>query len=103
MSCCDTHQNSARSAHPGWFSSPHGFWLLAVVAIAGGLVLGWEKLVLLGIAPILVSLLPCLLMCGLGLCMMKCKGKNASPTDQPANVDAPKSAEGARTIIKETA
>jgi hypothetical protein len=35
----------------------------------------------LGIAPILLSLLPCLVMCGLGLCVMKCKDKPAGSAD----------------------
>jgi len=32
---------------------------------------GWGWLVAAGIAPVLLSVLPCLVMCGLGLCMMR--------------------------------
>lgn len=105
MSCCNTSSSrkTETSAQPGWLSGSRRLWLLAVVAIVGGLVLGWEQLALLGIAPMLVSLLPCLLMCGLGLCMMKCKDKKARPDGQSTNVDAPASVEGARSVSKETA
>lgn len=52
------------------------------MGVLAGLAMGWEQLVLLGIAPLLVSLLPCLIMCGLGLCMMKCQDKKGKATDQ---------------------
>jgi hypothetical protein len=47
-----------------------------VLAIAGlaiavtGLALGWNWLAAVGIAPLIVSAAPCLVMCALGLCMM---------------------------------
>jgi hypothetical protein len=47
-----------------------------VLAVAGlviggsGLALGWGWLTAIGIAPLIVAAAPCLLMCGLGLCMM---------------------------------
>lgn len=41
--------------------------------VIAGLSLGWESLVVWGIAPLLISVLPCLIMCAVGLCMMKCK------------------------------
>ena len=43
----------------------------AGLAVAGsGLMLGWDWLTAIGVAPRLVSAAPCLLMCALGLCMM---------------------------------
>ncbi len=42
---------------------------LAIVATGTGLFFGWGWLVAIGLAPILVSLAPCLLMCALGICM----------------------------------
>ena len=47
-----------------------------VLAVAGlglggaGLALGWDWLIAVGIAPLLISAAPCLVMCALGLCMM---------------------------------
>jgi hypothetical protein len=43
--------------------------ILAIIAIAAGVVLNWSWLVAAGIAPVLLTALPCLVMCGLGLCM----------------------------------
>lgn len=45
--------------------------LTAAVVIAGGLVLNWGWLVAVGLAPLILSVLPCLAMCALGLCMNK--------------------------------
>lgn len=44
---------------------------ISAIAIVAGFALNWEWLVAAGIAPILVALLPCAIMCGLGLCMHK--------------------------------
>lgn len=35
-----------------------------------GLALGWDWLTAVGVAPLIVSAAPCVLMCALGLCMM---------------------------------
>lgn len=62
-------------AHRSW---PHGMlrlskrqaFLLAGTTVLGiGLALNWNWLTALGVAPILVSLAPCAVMCALGLCM----------------------------------
>lgn len=83
MSCCDNKPDQGQqSGLKSWVSGPRRMWLLSAVVVAGGLALGWDQLVLLGVAPLLVSLLPCLVMCGLGLCIMKCKDKKGKPADQ---------------------
>ena len=51
--------------------------MAAVIALAGG-VSGWDWLVAAGIAPILISLAPCLVMCALGLCMKCSRGKDSA-------------------------
>src|SRR3546814_9595473 len=43
-----------------------GLLILAAVAIVAGLALNWSWLVAVGIAPILLGVLPCLAMCALG-------------------------------------
>ena len=48
-------------------------WALLVLGagvLLTGIALNWSWLVAAGIAPILLSTLPCLVMCGLGLCML---------------------------------
>ena len=49
-------------------------FVLAVVLIVGGIALNWGWLVAAGLAPILIALLPCAVMCALGLCMHKMAG-----------------------------
>ena len=59
--------------------------ILAVVAVIGGTALNWSWLVAAGIAPVLLTALPCLVMCGLGLCMTKMVG--GSCASQPLQLD----------------
>lgn len=63
--------------------------LIAAAAVVGipGLWVGWPWLVAAGIAPLLIALAPCAIMCGLGLCMNRMTGRNCS-SDQAANADA---------------
>jgi hypothetical protein len=49
---------------------------LALVAIAA---MNWSWLVAAGVASVLLGVLPCLVMCGLGLCMHKFVGGRAGP------------------------
>jgi hypothetical protein len=57
---------------------------LASLAVILGLYFGgWAWLVAAGLAPIILSSLPCLIMCGLGVCIM-CSGQKQSA----ANPDA---------------
>lgn len=59
-----------------WLGGRRGMIVGAVAVVGAGLAFGWPTLVALGIAPILLSLLPCAAMCALGLCMMG-KGRQA--------------------------
>jgi hypothetical protein len=51
--------------------------LAAGIAIAG-FAFGWSWLVAAGVAPLLLSVLPCVAMCALGLCMNRMAGKQCS-------------------------
>ena len=42
--------------------------MLIALAVAAGLFLGWNSLVALGLSGIVLSVLPCLAMCALGIC-----------------------------------
>ena len=59
---------------------------LAVVVI--GLSLNWSWLVAIGVAPLLISLAPCAVMCALGLCMSRMGGKSCSSEAPSAREDA---------------
>lgn len=103
MSCCDdkTPQGQEKTGLKGWMTGPRRWMLLGAVVVAGGLAMGWDHLVLLGIAPILVSLLPCLVMCG-AMCMMKCKDKKGKATDHGEASDVQTNAETSPTASRET-
>ena len=57
-------------------------WALVAIAVLVLVVIvaaSWNWLVAAGLATILVSALPCLVMCGLGLCMHRFLGGSGSP------------------------
>jgi hypothetical protein len=61
---------------------------VAAALVALGLYLGWGWLAALGVAPIVLSLLPCVAMCAVGLCMMRggarsCEATHAKAADKP--------------------
>ena len=64
--------------------------LLALGAgvLFAGSALNWSWLVAAGIAPILLSTLPCLVMCGLGVCMLCRSGEKQSMASRDAADDA---------------
>jgi hypothetical protein len=51
---------------------------LATVIAVAGLAFGWSWLVAAGVAPLLLSVLPCVAMCALGLGMNRMAGKQCS-------------------------
>lgn len=57
-----------------------GLLILGAAVIVAGLALNWSWLVAIGVAPLLLTALPCVAMCALGLCMRPKGGK--SPEDQ---------------------
>ena len=71
--------------------------VLAAVAFSGGLWLGWPALAAAGVAPILVVLAPCAVMCALGLCM----GRMGKTTAAGSPGDADAAAPSGRTLEAE--
>lgn len=64
-----------------WLRGWRGLALLATIAIAVGLAVGWNWLASVGALSLLFTALPCLAMCALGLCMHKMgSGKERSAT-----------------------
>ena len=69
-------------------SGKRGLIVLAITIAIGGVALNWGWLVAVGFAPILLAILPCAVMCGLGLCMnmaggKSCSSKNENSSDEP--------------------
>ena len=53
---------------------------VALAAVTVGIAMNWSALVAAGIAPLLISALPCAVMCALGLCMSR-MGRRSCATD----------------------
>lgn len=51
-------------------------FILLAAGAAAGLALNWGWLVAAGLAPVLIGILPCAVMCGLGLCMSRLMGRS---------------------------
>ncbi len=67
--------------------------LAGVTIAAAGLAFNWSWLVAAGLAPLLLSVLPCVAMCALGLCMSRMTGascsKQAAPQEGVETMPAP--------------
>ncbi len=79
----DTTKSTDASVRPDGAQPARSYLLNRWVLLAiGGLVLligailNWGWLVAVGIAPIIIAVAPCAIMCGLGLCAMKMKGNS---------------------------
>jgi len=60
----------------------------AALIIGAGLYLNWPAVVTLGLAPLILTIAPCALMCALGLCAMS-GNKNRTVGKPPAQDDEP--------------
>jgi len=73
-----------------WLRGPRGLAALVLSAFVIGAALNWSWLVAVGVAPLLLTVLPCAIMCGLGLCMNKMTGGSCSTSSSAADhPDAP--------------
>lgn len=70
----------APGAKTGWLNRRILYTGLALAAGAG-MFLGWDWLVAVGLSTFIIALLPCLVMCALGVCAMRMgKGKSSVPS-----------------------
>lgn len=84
-SCCSTGGTSMNS-----WASDRRVLLAAAVALGGAaLWFGWPWLVIAGIAPLLIALAPCLIMCG-AMCAVKACCKPTKKTTATAAEAGPK-------------
>ena len=84
---------SARSPEPSsietirrYLGGRWGLLAVAAAAIVAGLAFNWSWLVAIGVAPLIIGVLPCAAMCAAGLCMMGMgrKGQAPGPSSNPA-------------------
>ena len=77
---------------PRWLTRSRLLFVGAATVMGAGMALNWGWLTAIGLAPVLVSLAPCAVMCGLGLCMKggsgeKCKDAGTANPDQTERDD----------------
>ena len=72
---------------PQWLTRRRLLFVSAATVMGGGMALNWGWLTAIGLAPVLVSLAPCAVMCGLGLCMKGGSGKGCSKSPDGASPD----------------
>lgn len=77
-----------------WLRGRRGVAILVLSAVVVGAALNWNWLVAAGIAPLLLTALPCIAMCGLGLCMSRMTGRSCSTSSSASD--------GARTPAPDT-
>ncbi len=90
-----TGEASARKVSRAEWWMPAKRWALIGLGIGGaiaGLASGWDWVVAAGLAPLVVSVLPCIAMCALGMCAMRgqksCQGEGATPRNGNAGQSA---------------
>ena len=64
-----------------------GWLVLGAAVIAAGGALNWGWLTAIGLAPFLITVAPCAVMCGLGLCM-RGGDRKCAPQDTSTNATA---------------
>lgn len=78
-------RNFISAAYPAGWRVPlsrRGLILSAMVVIGAGLWLNWGWTLAIGVAPLILAVAPCAVMCGLGLCM-KGGSKSCSSKSSP--------------------
>lgn len=80
-----------------------GLILLAVAALGAGAYLNWGWLVAAGVAPLLLILAPCAVMCALGMCMNKTGDQSGSTESKAAGPGADAALSGQNPEAKPSA
>ena len=72
--------------------------VLAGIAILGGLTFNWNLLVAAGIAPVLISALPCAAVCAIGVCCVKKSAGQSNSTESSENKPAKAASENSDRV-----
>lgn len=82
-SCCTTTERAPSTRVPAW-ATRNRLMMAGGAVVIGGMALNWGWLTAIGVAPILLAVAPCGIMCALGLCAMGMKKTPAAtPTTPP--------------------
>lgn len=87
--CCNSAVQTPSSGRlPAWATRKRMMTVAGAAAVFGGLTLNWGWLTAIGVAPILLTLAPCGIMCAVGLCAMGGKKTPGANTVIPINPPA---------------
>jgi hypothetical protein len=81
-SCCATTDSGASGRLPAW-ATRNRLVLAGSAVVIGGAALNWGWLTAIGVAPILLAMAPCGIMCAVGMCKMGKKTPVTAPTTPP--------------------
>lgn len=85
--CAPSHPLADRL--PSWLRGRRGLILLGTLVLGLGAAFNWNWLVAAGVAPLLLSVLPCVAMCALGLCMNRmASSERKAPSPISTEADA---------------
>lgn len=70
---------------PSWLRGRRGLIVLGALVLGLGAAFNWSWLVAAGVAPLLLSVLPCVAMCALGLCMNRMTGAHNKASNEASS------------------
>jgi hypothetical protein len=82
-----------------WLRGRNGVIALIGLALVVGAVLNWSWLVTTGVAPLLLTVLPCVVMCGLGLCMNRMTGSSCSTSSETSDQSSTPMSDAVQRIV----
>lgn len=65
-----------------------GLIALGAIVVVAGVALNWSWLVALGVAPLLIALAPCAIMCALGLCAISMANRSGTSSESALDIVA---------------
>lgn len=72
---------------PRWLAGWRGLAILGILLVVAGLYAGWGWLAAVGLAPLILSVAPCLVMCAVGLCAMSRGSSSCANQGSPTAPD----------------
>lgn len=78
---------TGRPALMQFLSGRRSLLILALIVIGAGAAFNWSWLTAIGVAPVILSLAPCAIMCATGFCMM-CRSKSCAIGSKSCGADS---------------
>ena len=91
VSCCPPFSaiELPRGVLRSWLGNRYVLTIVGLAIAGSGLTLGWSWLTAIGVAPLILSTAPCLVMCAVGACVMCRRNPGAIAPSAPSTDTAP--------------